>query len=140
MHGDPYLLSVIWFTLQVAVIATASAAVIGLPIGLAIALGRFRGRRVLQVLANASLALPPVIVGLFLFLLFVPQGPLGALQLTVTRRAVFIAQTVLALPYVVALTAAAVQGLPPGCWHKHGCSAPDVCSSRGSRCAKRGSA
>jgi tungstate transport system permease protein len=114
VHGDPYLLSVIWFTVQVAAIATVIAAAIGLPIGVAIGLGRFRGRRVLQVLANASLGLPPVIVGLFLFLLFVPQGPLGSLQLTVTRRAVFIAQTVLALPYVVALTAAAIQGLPPG--------------------------
>ncbi len=113
-HGDPYLFSVIWFTIQVAAIATAAAAVIGLPIGLAIGLGRFRGRGILQILANASLALPPVVVGLFLFLLFVPQGPLGSLHLTITRRAVFIAQTVLAIPYVVALSAAAVQGLPGG--------------------------
>ncbi len=113
-HGDPYLFSVIWFTIQVAAIATAAAAVIGLPIGLAIGLGRFRGRGILQILANASLALPPVVVGLFLFLLFVPQGPLGSFHLTITRRAVFIAQTVLAIPYVVALSAAAVQGLPGG--------------------------
>ena len=114
VHGNPYLLSVIWFTIQVAAIATGVAAVIGLPIGLAIGLGRFRGRRALQILANASLGLPPVLVGLGLFLLFVPQGPLGSLQLPLTKRAVFIAQTVLALPYVVALTAAAIQGLPPG--------------------------
>ena len=113
-HGDPYLFSVIWFTIQVAAIATAAAAVIGLPIGLAIGLGRFRGRGILQILANASLALPPVVVGLFLFLLFVPQGPFGSFHLTITRRAVFIAQTVLAIPYVVALSAAAVQGLPGG--------------------------
>ena len=66
------------------------------------------------MLANASLALPPVLVGAFLFLLFLPQAPLGSLQLIRTRRAVFIAQTILALPYVVALTAAAIQGLPPG--------------------------
>ncbi len=113
-HGDPYLFSVIWFTIQVAAIATAAAAVIGLPIGVTIGLGRFRGRGILQILANASLALPPVVAGLFLFLLFVPQGPLGSLHLTITRRAVFIAQTVLALPYVVALSAAAVQGVPGG--------------------------
>lgn len=113
-HGNPYLLSIIWFTIQVAFIATAAAAVIGLPIGLAIGLGRFRGRRGLQLLANASLGLPPVLAGLFLFLLFVPQGPLGSLHLLLTKRAVFIAQTVLALPYIVALTAAAIQGLPPG--------------------------
>ena len=113
-HGDQDVMMVIWFTIQVATIATAAAAVIGLPIGLAIGLGRFRGRGVLQVLANASLALPPVVVGLFLFLLFVPQGPLGPLHLNITKRAVFVAQTVLALPYVVALSAAAVQGLPAG--------------------------
>jgi tungstate transport system permease protein len=114
VHGDPNLLRVVWFTIQVAAIATACAAVIGLPIALAIGLGRFRGRRTLQYLANASLALPPVLVGFFLFLLFVPQGPLGGLHLTITRRAVFIAQTVLALPYIVALSAAAIQGLPAG--------------------------
>jgi tungstate transport system permease protein len=114
VHGNPYLLNVIWFTLQVAAIATVAATAIGLPIALAIGLGRFRGRRALQISANASLALPPVIVGFFLFLLFVPQGPLGSLHLPVTRRAVFIAQTILALPYVVALSAAAIQGLPPG--------------------------
>ena len=114
VHGNPTLLSVIWFTIQVAVIATTSAAVIGLPIALAIGLGRFRGRRTLQILANASLGLPPVVAGFFLFLLFVPQGPLGALHLNITRRGVFVAQTVLALPYVVALSAAAIQGLPPG--------------------------
>jgi tungstate transport system permease protein len=113
-NGNPYLLDVIWFTLQVAAISTLAASVIGLPLGLTIGLGRFRGRRTLQVLANASMAMPPVLVGLFLFLIFVPEGPLGSLQLTVTRRAVFIAQTVLALPYIVALTAAAVQGLGPG--------------------------
>lgn len=111
-HGDPYLLSVIWFTVQVALIATACAAVIGLPIGLAIALGRFRGRHALHIVANASLGLPPVLVGLVLFLAFSPQGPFGSLQLNVTRRSVFIAQTILALPYTIALSAAAVQALP----------------------------
>jgi tungstate transport system permease protein len=114
VHGNPYLLSIIGFTLQVAAIATGIATVIGIPIGLVLGLGRFRGRRVMQVFANASLGLPPVLVGLFLLLLFVPQGPLGSFNLPITRRAVLIAQTVLALPYVVALTAAAVQGLPPG--------------------------
>jgi tungstate transport system permease protein len=113
-HGNPYLLSVIGFTLQVAAIATAVAAVIGLPLGLALGLGHFRGSGFLQLLANASLAVPPVLVGLFLFLAFAPRGPLGGLQLPVTRRAVFIAQSILALPYVVALTAAAVRALPPG--------------------------
>ena len=114
VHGNPYLLSIVWFTLQVAAVATAIATVIGLPIGLAIGLGRFRGRRTLQFLANASLALPPAVVGAFLFVLFSQQAPLGSLELIWTRRAVLIAQTILALPFIVALTIAAVQGLPQG--------------------------
>ena len=113
-HGDPFLYRVIWFTIQVAVVSTAIAAVIGLPIGIALGLGRFPGRGLLQALANASLGLPPVLVGLFLFLIFVPQGPLGGLYLNITKPAVFIAQTVLALPYVIALSAAAIQGVAPG--------------------------
>jgi tungstate transport system permease protein len=112
--GNPRLLDVIWFTLQVAVVATTLATVIGLPIGLALGLGRFRGCNVLRALANASLALPPVLVGVLLFVLFSPQAPLGSLDLIWTRRAVFIAQTILALPFVVALSAAAIQALAPG--------------------------
>lgn len=114
LHGNPTLFSVIGFTLQVAAVATGIATVIGLPIGLAIGLGRFRGRNVARAVANVSLAMPPVLVGVFLFVLFLPQAPLGSLQLIWTRRAVFIGQTILALPYIVALTAAAVQGLPAG--------------------------
>src|ERR1700749_5065066 len=114
VHGDPQLLHIIWFTLQVAFVATALATVIGVPIGLAIGLGRFRGRRFLQVVANASLALPPVLVGVFLYILFLPRAPFGSVQLIWTKEVVFIAQTILALPFTVALTAAAVQALPPG--------------------------
>ena len=112
--GNATLWQIIGFTLEVAAIATALAALIGLPIALVLGLGRFRGRRALQVLANASLGLPPAVVGVFLFLLFSVGAPLGSLQLIWTTRAVFIAQTVLALPSVVALGAAAIQGLPPG--------------------------
>jgi tungstate transport system permease protein len=114
VHGNPTLLSIIWFTLQVAAVSTAIATVIGLPVGLAIGLGRFRGRRIAQAVANSSLALPPALVGAVLFLLCAGGAPLSSLQLIGTRRVVFIAQTILALPYVIALTAAAVQGLPAG--------------------------
>jgi tungstate transport system permease protein len=113
-HGDPYVLSTLAFTLQVAAISTATSCVIGIPVGLAIGLGQFRGRRVLHVFANAGLALPPVLVGLLLFLLLTPGSVLGGLQLLATRRVVFIAQAVLAVPYVVALTAAAILGLGGG--------------------------
>jgi tungstate transport system permease protein len=112
--GNAYILSVTWVTIRVALISTGIALVLGLPVALALGLGRFRGRRTLQILANASLGLPPVIAGLVLFLLFIPQGALGSLHLVFTLKAVYVAQTVLALPYVVALTAAAIQGLPPG--------------------------
>lgn len=113
-HGYPPLVRVIWFTLQVALVATAIATAVGVPIGLAIGLGRFPGRRVLHALANISLAAPPAMVGAFLFLLLSVRAPLGGLHLIYTREVVFVAQTVLALPYVVALTAAAAQGLPTG--------------------------
>lgn len=114
VHGNPQLWQVIWFTLEVAAIATAAATVIGVPIGLVIGLGRFRGRGVAHAFANASLALPPVVVGVFLYVLFLPRAPLGSVQLIWTKEIVFIAQTILALPFTIALTAAAVQALPPG--------------------------
>jgi tungstate transport system permease protein len=113
-HGDPYVLSTLWFTLEVAAISTAASCVIGIPLGLAIALGRFRGRRMLHLLANVGLAVPPVLLGLILFLLLTPESVLGGLQLLATRRVVFIAQALLAVPYVVALTAAAILGLGGG--------------------------
>jgi tungstate transport system permease protein len=112
--GDGYIMSVAWVTIRVALVSTAAALVIGLPIGLTIGLGRFRGRRALHVLANASLALPPVLAGLFVLLLLIPGGALGSLRLAYTLEAVYIVQTLLALPYIVALTPAAIQGLAPG--------------------------
>lgn len=113
-HGNQYMGSTIWFTVQVAFISTAIATVVGLPLAVLIGLGRFRGRALLQWIANACIALPPVLVGLFLFMLFIPQGPLGDSRLGGTRRSVWIAQAILATPYVVALGAAAIQSLPPG--------------------------
>ncbi|MBV9802980.1 MAG: ABC transporter permease [Solirubrobacterales bacterium] len=113
-HGDPYVMGLLWVSVRVALISTAAALIIGLPIGLALGVGRFRGRRTLQILANASLALPPVVVGIGVLLLLLPQGALGSLQIEFSLSAVYIVQAALALPYVVALTPAAIQGLPPG--------------------------
>jgi len=114
VHGNAYIRAVTWVTIRVALISTGTALVIGLPMGVALALGRFRGRRVLRSLANASLALPPVVVGVVLVILFVPNGVFGSLNLAFTLKAVYIAQTILALPYIVALTPAAIEALPPG--------------------------
>jgi tungstate transport system permease protein len=114
VHGDPYLMGLLWVSVRLLVVSTTAALIIGLPMGAALGLGRFRGRGALQVLANASLALPPVVVGVVLLIFILPEGPLGSLRIEFTLKAMFVAQTILALPYIVALTAAAIQGLPPG--------------------------
>jgi tungstate transport system permease protein len=114
VHGNSYIMALLWVTIKVAVISTSLALLIGLPIGVALGIGRFRGRRALQILANASLALPPVVVGVVMLLLLIRPGAFGSLHLAFTLRAVYIVQTVLALPYVIALTPAAIQGLAPG--------------------------
>jgi tungstate transport system permease protein len=112
--GNPYLRHVTWVTIEVAVVSTAIALVIGLPIGLGLGLGRFRGRQLGLVLANFGLVLPPVVVGLILSLLMFPAAPLGRLHILFTLRGVYVAQTVLALPIVVALTSSAVRAVPAG--------------------------
>jgi tungstate transport system permease protein len=114
VSGNGYILSVTWLTIRVAIISTAVALVVGLPIGVTIGVGRFRGRRALHLLANASLALPPVLVGVAVLILLLPEGMFGSLRIAFTLTAVYVAQAVLALPYIVALTAAAIQALPPG--------------------------
>ncbi|MDM4762866.1 ABC transporter permease [Galbitalea sp. SE-J8] len=112
--GDPYLRDVTVVTLQVAAIPTLIAVVIGLPAGVALGIGRFPGRRAGLALANAGLGLPPVVVGLVLALLMFPAAPLGPLRLLFTLQGVYVAQTVLALPIIVALTASAVRSVPTG--------------------------
>ena len=77
VHGDPYLMGLLSVTLRLAAVSTTAAVIIGLPIGVALGLGRFRGRRTLQLLANAGLALPPVVVGVVVLIFILPQGPLG---------------------------------------------------------------
>jgi tungstate transport system permease protein len=111
-HG--FVQNVAVTTLRVAFVSTGSALILGLPIGLALGLGQFRGRRVLHLLANISLGIPPVLVGIFVLLLTLQDGVLGGLRIEFTLYDVYLAQTLLALPYVVALSAAAFRGLPPG--------------------------
>jgi tungstate transport system permease protein len=113
-RGDHDILVVVGTTLRVALCSTLLALAIGLPIGLALGLGRFRGRRAGLALANAGMGLPPVVVGLVAALLLFRGAPLGGLNLLYTLNGVIVAQTLLALPLVAALTAAAVQALPSG--------------------------
>lgn len=114
ISGDPYLWGTTWVTLKIAAVSTSIAVVIGMPIGLLLGLESFRGRRFGQALANSGLGLPPVIVGIVLALLMFPASPLGRFHLLYTLDAVYIAQTVLALPIIIALTSSAVRGISPG--------------------------
>jgi tungstate transport system permease protein len=111
-HGDDEVLGIVGVTLRMAFLSTLLALALGLPAGLALGLGRFRGRGTALSLANAGMGLPPVLVGLVVALLLFRGAPLGGLNLLYTLDGVILAQAVLALPIVVALTAAAVQSLP----------------------------
>jgi tungstate transport system permease protein len=103
-HLDPRLTEIIRLSLAVSLTATLISAAIGLPLGAAIAIGRFPGREPLIVVLNAAMGLPPVVVGLFVYLLLSRAGPLGELGLLFTPPAMVIAQTVLIVPIVAALT------------------------------------
>ena len=97
------LWQIIVLSLAVSLSATAFATLFGLPLGAALAIWRFPGRRPIVLAANALFGLPPVVVGLALYLLLSHSGPLGFLDLLFTPGAMVLAQTVLALPIVTAL-------------------------------------
>lgn len=103
-HMDDRLLEIVALSLQVSLGAVATAAVIGMPLGAVIALRRFPGRRVLIVLLNALMGLPPVVVGLIVYLLVSRSGPFGVLGLLFTPTAMVIAQVILVVPIVASLT------------------------------------
>src|SRR6185436_629250 len=96
-------------SLQVSLAAVGIACLIGLPLGAVLAVARFPGRQVLVVVLNALMGLPPVVVGLAVYLLLSRAGPLGGLGLLFTPGAMVIAQTVLILPIVAALCRQAVE-------------------------------
>ena len=100
---DSGLAEIVGRSLAISVAAVALASIIGLPLGAAIAVWRFPGRRAAVVLLNALMALPPVFVGLMLYVLLSRSGPLGFLGLLFTPTAMILAQTVLVLPIVAAL-------------------------------------
>jgi tungstate transport system permease protein len=100
-------------TLLVSAAATALAVLAGVPIGYALARRSFRGRTVLLGLINTGMGMPPVVVGLVVWLLLVRSGPLGDFDLIYTRRAMVLAQFLIATPLVVGFTTASFQALPP---------------------------
>jgi tungstate transport system permease protein len=113
LTGDDDTWSITALTLRVSLTATAVALLVGLPLGAAVALTRFPGRRVVLAGANTGMGLPPVVVGLFITVLLWRSGPLGAFGLLYTPTAMIIAQAVIATPIVVALVATALQQVDP---------------------------
>jgi tungstate transport system permease protein len=108
---DPALLSIVELSLRVSLSAVLLAAALGLPLGAVIALTRFRGREVAIVLLNALMGLPPVVVGLAVYLALSRSGPLGALGWLFTPQAMIIAQAILVLPIIAALTRQTIEDL-----------------------------
>lgn len=100
-------------TLVVSGTATALAVLVGVPLGYAIARRSFRGRTILLGLINTGMGMPPVVVGLVVWLLLVRSGPFGGLDLIYTQRAIVLAQLLIATPIVVGFSTASFQALSP---------------------------
>ncbi len=111
LNGDAELWAIVFLSLKVSVFAVLISALIGMPVGAALAVARFPGRRALIVLMNALMGFPPVVVGLLVYLMLSRSGPLGALELLYTPTAMVIAQVVLVTPIVAALTRQVVEML-----------------------------
>ena len=111
LGGDPALYAIVWLSLVVSLTATVCAAAIGLPLGALLALANFRGRALLIVIMNAFMGLPPVVVGLAVYLLLSRSGPLGFLGILFSPKAMIVAQTLLVLPIMAALTRQTVEDL-----------------------------
>src|SRR5438128_5145802 len=101
---DSKLVEIVLLSLRVSLSAVAISALLGLPVGAAIAVGRFPGRQTVIVVLNALMGLPPVVVGLVVYLLLSRAGPLGPLGILFTPAAMVIAQAILIMPIVAALS------------------------------------
>jgi tungstate transport system permease protein len=113
LGGDEEIYQVILMTLKVSGFATAISVILGLPVGLWLALREFPGKQVVISLVNFAMGLPPVVVGLFVSLLLWRYGPLGVLGIMYTPWAMIIAQAVIASPIIAGLTFAAIGALNP---------------------------
>ena len=111
MGGQHDLFEVVYLSLYVSISAVILASLIGIPLGGFLATTRFKGRSLVIVLINALMGLPPVVVGLMIYLLLSRSGPLGVFGLLYTPSAMIIAQTVLITPIITALTRQAVEQL-----------------------------
>jgi len=111
--GDAQTWEIIGRSLRISLTATALALALGLPLGAALGFGRFRGRRAALAVVNTGMGVPPIVAGLVITVLLWRSGPLGSLGLLYTPTAMVIAQTVIALPLVAGLSAAALQHVDP---------------------------
>jgi tungstate transport system permease protein len=111
LGGDPALYAIVRLSLTVSLCATMLATLFALPIGAALALVRFPGRTLVVVVINAFMGLPPVVVGLVVYLLLSRSGPLGFLGILFTPTAMIIAQALLVMPIIAALTRQTVEDL-----------------------------
>jgi tungstate transport system permease protein len=115
---DSDLLEIVLLSLQVSLTAVGIASIIGLPLGAAVALFRFPGRRAIAVLLNALMGLPPVVVGLIVYLMLSRSGPLGVLGLLFTPSAMIVAQSILVTPIIAALSRQVVEDLWAEYWEQ----------------------
>jgi tungstate transport system permease protein len=111
LTGNPVLVAIVRLSLLVSLSAVLLAALIGIPGGALLALTRFRGREAVIVILNALMGLPPVVVGLAIFLLLSRSGPLGSWGLLFTPQAMVIAQTILVAPIIAALARQTIEDL-----------------------------
>jgi tungstate transport system permease protein len=111
--GDTEVWSITWLSIRISGGATLISLLLGMPLGIALALTRFPGRSVVVALVNTGMGLPPVVVGLFISILLWRSGPLGFLELVYTPSAMIIAQVIIAFPIVAGLTMASFQSLDP---------------------------
>ena len=111
LSGDPALFAIVQLSLVMSLSAVLFAALIGVPVGALLALTRFPGRETAIVVVNALMGLPPVVVGLAIYLLLSRSGPLGYFGLLFTVQAMIIAQTVLVTPIIAALTRQTIEDL-----------------------------
>lgn len=112
IHLNPYILSITGVSIKVSGTATLLATLTAIPLAFALAFLHFRGRQALITLINTGMGLPPVFVGLFIFVMLVPAGPLGFLNMIFTPEAMIIAQYILVTPIITGISLAAIKAVP----------------------------
>jgi len=109
---NPYILSITGVSIKVSGTATILSTLTAIPLAFALSFMHFRGKQGLITLVNTGMGLPPVFVGLFVFLMIVPVGPLGFLNIVYTREAMILAQYILITPIITGISLAAIKAVP----------------------------